>query len=213
MLVEQLRQRLVRECPEFNAFDAFRFLDFDGRGEVTKEELMYALSEIVLANFSEQDVDLFLSRFNKDGKGSLKYSEFCDAFKPKSQSVLNELLVRKPRNVKMSITYMDLFADNTKELFCEIWEAIFQTESQIESTRQRLMRDAGFDIKRAFKMISNGAEQISRQDLGDLLGLDMPHRDILFARFKKNAQSDMVTYAEVSLLVLTLSAVHRRSHT
>lgn len=45
---------------------------------------MYALSETILANFSEADVDLFISRFNKEGKGALKYSEFCDAFIPKS---------------------------------------------------------------------------------------------------------------------------------
>lgn len=117
MVIEQLRQRLVKECNEFNAVDAFRFLDVKGRGEITKEELMYGLAEVVLANFTEQDVDLFIARFNKDGKGVLKYSEFCDAFKPKSQQVLNELLVRKPRNVKMQIPYMDLFADQTKELF------------------------------------------------------------------------------------------------
>ena len=30
---------------------------------------------------------------------------------------------------------MNLFADNTKELFCEIWEALFDTEAQIEVTR------------------------------------------------------------------------------
>lgn len=53
---------------------------------------------------------------------------------------------------------MDLFADNTKELFCEIWEAIFQTESAIEDSRQQLMRDANFDIKRAFKMMTSDGE-------------------------------------------------------
>ena len=88
-----------------------------------------------MANFSESDVDLFISRFNKDGKSTLKYSEFCDAFIPKSQTVLNELTSRKPRNLKMQTSYVDLFADNTKELYCEIWEAIFQSESEIENTR------------------------------------------------------------------------------
>jgi hypothetical protein len=133
MLIEQLRQRLVKECPEFNAVDAFRFLDANGRGEITREELIYGLQEVILANFNEEDVDLFIAKFSRDGKATLKYSEFCDAFKPKSQQVLGELLVRKPRNVKMQISYADLFADKTKELFVEIWEAIFSLEGQIEA--------------------------------------------------------------------------------
>lgn len=135
MLIEQLRQRLVRECEDFNTVDAFRFLDVRATGEITKEELMFGLSEVILANFSEPDVDLFLARFSKEGKQTLKYSEFCDAFKPKSQSVLSELVARQPKNIRMQISYMDLFADNTKELFCEIWEALFDTEAQIEVTR------------------------------------------------------------------------------
>jgi hypothetical protein len=53
MLIEQLRQRLVRECQEFNTVDAFRFLDVRATGEITKEELMFGLSEIFLAQFSE----------------------------------------------------------------------------------------------------------------------------------------------------------------
>lgn len=49
--------------------------------------------------------------------------------------MLSELTGRKPRNLKMTINYVELFADNTKELYCEIWEAIFNSESEIEKTR------------------------------------------------------------------------------
>jgi hypothetical protein len=98
-------------------------------GEITKQELMQGLTNIFLVQYSERDVDLFIARFNKDGRGTLKYSEFYNAIKPKSQSVLNELESRQPRNLRMRISYDDLFADNTKELFCQIWEAMFESES------------------------------------------------------------------------------------
>jgi Ca2+-binding EF-hand superfamily protein len=64
------------------------------------------------------------------------------------------------------------------------------------------MRDSNFDIKKAFKMMtrSGQGDSISREELGEILGLDTPHRDILFARFKKNnTTSDTVSYAEVSI--------------
>lgn len=65
------------------------------------------------ATFTEPEIDLFIARFSKDGRSSLKYSEFCDALKPKSHSVLNELQSRKPGNTKMKIHYEDLFSDDT----------------------------------------------------------------------------------------------------
>ena len=36
MEIEKFRQRLVGESPEFNAVDAFRKLDAQARGQVTK---------------------------------------------------------------------------------------------------------------------------------------------------------------------------------
>ena len=37
MEIEKLRQRLVGECPDFNAVDAFRKLDAHAKGHVTKQ--------------------------------------------------------------------------------------------------------------------------------------------------------------------------------
>lgn len=79
-----MRQRLVNECPEFNTIDAFHFLDSRGMGEISKQDLMQGLTNIFLVQYSERDVDLFIARFNKDGRGTLKYSEFYNAIKPKS---------------------------------------------------------------------------------------------------------------------------------
>ena len=76
------------------------------------------------------------------------------------------------------------------------------------------MRDPSFDIKKAFRLMTNeGEETIIREELGEILGVDTPHRDILFARFKKNQLSDTISYAEVSLRISNAAVlVYRRSY-
>ena len=66
MNLETLRQRLVRECPDFNTVDAFRLLDDQGSGEVSTKQLRKALSnEIKVSNYSEEKLALFFGRFDK----------------------------------------------------------------------------------------------------------------------------------------------------
>ena len=85
MEIEKLRQRLVGECPEFNAVDAFRKLDFGAQGQVTRSQLTQCLWEEIGVRYEVEEIDLFFLHFDRDQKGALKYSEFCDAFVPKSQ--------------------------------------------------------------------------------------------------------------------------------
>lgn len=84
MQTEKLRQRLVRECEEFNTVDAFRLIDLGGRGEIDCHELKMAIQRDIRAQFIDLDIELFFKRFDKEQRGTLKYSEFCDAFVPKS---------------------------------------------------------------------------------------------------------------------------------
>jgi len=85
MEIEMLRQQLVGESPEFNVIDAFRRLDTEAKGLVTKEQLCNAFTKEIELEYDPYELDLFFLHFDKDQKGGLKYSEFCDAFVPKSQ--------------------------------------------------------------------------------------------------------------------------------
>ena len=73
------------ECPEFNAVDAFRKLDYGAQGHVTKNQLLQSLWDEIGVRYKPEEIDLFFLHFDRDQKGALKYSEFCDAFVPKSQ--------------------------------------------------------------------------------------------------------------------------------
>jgi Ca2+-binding EF-hand superfamily protein len=48
-------------------------MDLNQQGYITTEQLMYALSELVLCNYTEYDIELFLTKFNKESKGLLRY--------------------------------------------------------------------------------------------------------------------------------------------
>jgi len=56
--------------------------------------------EIQVEDFSSEKLALFFGRFDKEKRSKIKYSQFCDAFVPKSQTVLSELTSRKPRNLQ-----------------------------------------------------------------------------------------------------------------
>lgn len=66
MEIEKLRQRIVGECPEFNAVDAFRKLDAHAKGHVTKSQLMEALSNEIGVQFDSQEIELFFLHFDRD---------------------------------------------------------------------------------------------------------------------------------------------------
>ena len=70
------------------------------------------------------EVDLFFLHFDKDQKGSLKYSEFCDAFVPKSQQCQQDLQSRKAQNLKNLKSYEQMFQEHTRYLYRTLWEQI-----------------------------------------------------------------------------------------
>ena len=60
-------------------------LDKSAKGWITGAELIESISELG-AYANRDDVYLFVRRYDKDSDGRLLYSDFCDAFTPKSFS-------------------------------------------------------------------------------------------------------------------------------
>lgn len=58
-------------------------LDSHSKGWITAPELYEALSE--LGHHAHKDlIYMFIRRFDRDNDGKILYSDFCDAFTPKS---------------------------------------------------------------------------------------------------------------------------------
>ena len=83
-----------------------------------------ALRSEIRADFEQYELDLFYIHFNRDNCGVLKYSEFCEAFVPKSQQCQQELQSRKAQNLKNEKTYDEMFSVYTRQLYKDLWEQI-----------------------------------------------------------------------------------------
>ena len=79
------------------------------------------MNEIGL-DFDGYALDLLFLHFDKDQKGSMKYSEFCEAFVPKSQQCQQELQSRKATNLKNLKTYQQMFSNHTRDLYRQLWD-------------------------------------------------------------------------------------------
>jgi len=66
---------------DFNLFDAFRLYDIDSRGWVSLSDLKFGLNDSGIYP-SHEELELYFKRYDKDGNGRLKFSEFCDSFTP-----------------------------------------------------------------------------------------------------------------------------------
>lgn len=66
-------------------YDAFRFMDTDGSGELSRDEMrdaFYALGVFV----SDDVVDQIMKTFDKDGSGNVQYHEFASTMFPGARS-------------------------------------------------------------------------------------------------------------------------------
>lgn len=80
-LIEQSKINLITHA-DFNIFDTFRVFDTMGRGSITQQELFQGLMQLFGVVPSQDEIDLFFQRYDKDKDGRLRYTEFCDIFVP-----------------------------------------------------------------------------------------------------------------------------------
>lgn len=69
-------------------------IDRLAKGWVTAPEIVDALNELGCYSHKD-DVYLFVRRYDKDSDGRVHYSDFCDAFTPKSALHASTLNARK----------------------------------------------------------------------------------------------------------------------
>jgi Ca2+-binding EF-hand superfamily protein len=89
VLVKQLDLEKVLErakvelslMTDFNLIDAFRMFDPDGTGAASHSAIRQVLNELNCRH-KEEELLLFMERFDRDKDGAVRYSEFCDAFLP-----------------------------------------------------------------------------------------------------------------------------------
>lgn len=77
--------RLV-EHTDFNMFDAFKIFDMMARGSLTLNEMNQGLMRNLDIIPSNDELELFFQRYDKDRDGRLRFAEFCQAFLPQDRT-------------------------------------------------------------------------------------------------------------------------------
>ena len=146
--LEDAKVRLALQ-PDFNLMDAFQMLDRTAKGYVRGLELADVLSD--LGTYAYKDnVYLFVRRYDKNTDGRLLYSEFCDAFTPKTSSHSITLNSRSAYYLHQGYPKNEYFTRDTRELYLRTFKVHFSVEESAELLRKRLLRRPGFSAHDAF---------------------------------------------------------------
>jgi Ca2+-binding EF-hand superfamily protein len=86
---------------DFNLLDAFRIFDRYDNGSVNLYDIEDTLRLLGVFGTREEQ-RLFLKKFDKNGDGRLRYSEFCDAFTPKDYVYSSMVTARISHNASNS---------------------------------------------------------------------------------------------------------------
>ena len=76
--------------------DTFRIFDVQGKGWISQEELVVGLLNFFNLQVTRQEVGLYMTRYDKDRDGKLRYGEFCDSFLPIDPFHANLLAKKAP---------------------------------------------------------------------------------------------------------------------
>lgn len=94
-LIEQSKINLIHHV-DFSIFDAFRVFDNMGRGSITQQELFHGLMQSFGIVPSQDEIDLFFQRYDKDHDGRLSFTEFCQIFVPLDINFAQAINSRQP---------------------------------------------------------------------------------------------------------------------
>lgn len=150
--LEDAKIRLASQ-PDFNLMDAFQMLDRTVKSWVTTPELVDALGDLGL--YANRDnVYLFTRRYDRDSDGRLLYSDFCNAFTPKSSSHALTLSSRSAYYLHHShYAKHEYFTRDTRDLFLRTFRTHFNVEESAELLRKRLSRRPYFNAHDAFTAV------------------------------------------------------------
>lgn len=134
--LEQVKTAITMKS-DFNLFDTFKMFDIDNRGWCSINDLREGLSAIGVYPTSEE-LELFMTRYDKNGDRMLRFNELCDAFTAHDPYYANMLNKRSSNNRMKTYRRDDCFYPETNIELRNLWRIHFKNEVQAEGIRQRL---------------------------------------------------------------------------
>lgn len=129
-------------------------LDSQGKGWITAPELHEILND--LGHYGHRElIYMFVRRFDRDNDGRLLYSDFSDAFSPKSLTQAMALSSRKAFYLHHNFDRVDFFTRETRDLYMKAFKLYFQVEESVELLRKRLAKRPNFSVHEAFAAVDS----------------------------------------------------------
>ena len=171
-LIEQAKINLGMHT-DFNLFDSFKIFDVMGKGSITLAELYNGMVNQLGMVPSQDEIELFFYRYDKDKDGRLRFTEFCEAFVPLDQNYAHMINSRQsnhrsgsyvsanPEHVFIPLTLLD---------FKELWRTHFRVEIMAEDLRHRLEANPLFSLVHAFEVCDlNNSGEVTVNELRHLI--------------------------------------------
>ena len=121
---------------DFNLIDAFRIFNESGSGSACVQDMIQGLKELGL-HVGDDQMSLFMARFDQDHDRKLRYSEFCQAFLPQDSFHASLLAKKAPLTMypQSLVPKQQIFYPETTELFLQAWTTHLENEIQAEQLR------------------------------------------------------------------------------
>ena len=124
---------------DFNLLDAFKIFDSRGSGNVSVQDVISGLQEILGFNdFTHDDVYLLFRRHDLNNDGKLNFQEFSNVVLPVSKEYAALLTDRPDFYMSRGIPISQFFNMGTRNEIRNMWGAIFKCERSCEMLRQTL---------------------------------------------------------------------------
>ena len=184
---------------DFNAEDAFRIFELNGRGFITEDDLKYGLNALDIYP-TAPETHLLLKRFDLQKEGVLNYADFFDMVTPFDKSYRGIVEHRNP-NSCCSCRCIDMFLLTTRLLLKQLFMVLIDYENKFNYLKKEFT-----GVRCKLREIYGGIDVCGLGKVGEKEIVDFLKRvgiftsikdaDLLFIRLDKN-RDGMVDYWEL----------------
>ena len=137
---------------DFNCEDAFRIFEKEGQGYLTKDDLKFGFNSLGI-NFNDNDINLFMKRFDLKKKNNINFQEFFDILVPFDSEYRNIVELRMPLS-NCPYSSFDVFGVDTMIYLKKVFMSIIDFENKVNNVRKNLY-GLSLKIKDLFQLFDN----------------------------------------------------------
>ena len=203
--IEDTKTNLANN-PDFNCEDAFRLFETNDKGYLDENDIKCGLSLIGI-NPTNQEVRLFMKRFDLQKNGYINYADFFDIVVPFEKNYRTRVENRIP-NSCCPCRSPEVFSQNTVDQLRELFNLIINCENEINNMR-RSFGTLRLNLRDIFGLLDkNRCGYFSNEDLLEYLDSNgilsnIRDADLLFIRLDKN-RNGKIDFFEVEDEIQTI---------